>query len=154
MLVMVGFGWAKPVPVNPYELRRRSPAGMMLVAAAGPISNLLMAFLAWIPFLADIVSLSSDSSSLLPSLSTFLHNFILINLILFIFNLIPLAPLDGEKVLEFFLPLRGQEALVRLRPYGPLILLGILFLLPMIGFDVLGPIIGWINRQIITSMIL
>lgn len=154
MLVVSGFGWAKPVPVNPYELRRRSPAGMMIVAAAGPFSNLLLALLASIPFKAGIVDPYSSSGALLPSLSTFLQDFIFINLILLFFNLIPLPPLDGEKVLEYFLPPSGQDLMLRLRPYGPLVLLGLLFLLPMIGIDIFRVIVGWPANQIFRTLVL
>jgi Zn-dependent protease len=154
MLVVAGFGWAKPVPVNPYQLRRRSPAAMMLVAVAGPLSNLILALIAAIPFKAGIVSPFSASSSLLPSPSAFLTEFIFINLILLFFNLIPLAPLDGEKVLGYFLPPAGQDALDRIRPYGPMILLALLFLLPMVGLDVFRFVVGWPATQIFTMLVL
>ncbi len=154
MLVVAGFGWAKPVPVNPYQLRRRSPAAMMLVAVAGPLSNLMLALIAAIPFKAGIVSPFYASSSLLPSPSAFLTEFIFINLILLFFNLIPLAPLDGEKVLGYFLPLAGQETLDRIRPYGPMILLALLFLLPIVGLDVFRYVVGWPATQIFTMLVL
>jgi Zn-dependent protease len=137
MLVLTGFGWAKPVPVNPYALRRRTPAGYMLVAAAGPLSNLLLAILAAIPFKLGFLSPFGASGELLPSLSSLLGTFIFINLILLFFNLIPIFPLDGEKVLEYFLPPNGQDFLLQLRPYGPFILMAVLFLLPRIGLNIL-----------------
>lgn len=154
MLVFSGFGWAKPVPVNPYELRRRTPAGMMLVSAAGPLSNLLLAIIAAIPFQAGIVSPFSSSGSFLPTLSTFLTDFILINLILLFFNLVPLAPLDGEKVVSYFLPPSGQDAFDQLRPYGPMILLALLFLLPMIGVDIFRYVVGWPATQVFSLLVL
>lgn len=154
MLVVAGFGWAKPVPVNPYQLRRRSPAAMMLVAVAGPLSNLMLALIAAIPFKAGIIPLFSASSSFLPSPSAFLTEFIGINLILLFFNLIPLAPLDGEKVMGYFLPPAGQDALDRIRPYGPMILLALLFLLPMIGLDVFRYVVRWPATQIFTMLVL
>jgi Zn-dependent protease len=154
MLVVSGFGWAKPVPVNPYELRRRSPAGMMLVAAAGPLSNLILALIAAIPFQAGIVSPFSISGSFLPTISSFLTDFILINLVLLFFNLIPLSPLDGEKVVTYFLPPSGQDAFDQLRPYGPMILLALLFLLPMIGVDVFRYVVGWPATQVFSMLVL
>jgi Zn-dependent protease len=154
MLVVAGFGWAKPVPVNPHQLRRRSPAAMMLVAVAGPLSNLMLALIAAIPFRAGIISPFSASGSFLPSPSAFLTEFIFINLILLFFNLIPLAPLDGEKVMGYFLPPTGQDALERIRPYGPMILLALLFLLPMIGLDVFRYVVGWPATQIFTMLVL
>ncbi len=128
LLLLAGFGWAKPVPVNPYALRSRTPAGLMMVSVVGPLSNLLLAILAALPFRAGWLNPSLVSGSLLASLSAFLVEFIFINLLLLFFNLIPLSPLDGEKVLEYLLPPEGKDVLARLRPYGPMILLALVFL--------------------------
>lgn len=136
LLVVAGFGWAKPVPINPYALEKRTPAGTMLVSAAGPASNLVLALLASVPFQMGLLS-PVRGAGLLPTASGFLLEFIFINIILLFFNLIPVSPLDGEKVLEYFLPPSGRATLYRLRPYGPMILLGLVFLLPFIGLDVL-----------------
>ena len=151
MLIFSGFGWAKPVPINAYALRRRSPAGVMIVSFAGPLSNLLLAIVASIPFQMGVFSVSSPG--LLLTLSTFLRGFIFINLILLFFNLIPLFPLDGEKVLEYFLPPEGQDVLLRLRPYGPILLMFLLFVLPMAGIDVFAWLVEWPTRQLYTSLI-
>jgi Zn-dependent protease len=138
MLLIAGFGWAKPVLVNPYAVRRRTPAGMMLVAAAGPFSNLLLAILGALPFRAGLLA-AGFSDSFLSSL--FLE-FIWINLILLFFNLIPIFPLDGEKVAEYFLPPGGQDFLYRLRPYGMYILMGLILLGNFGGLNILGYLIG------------
>jgi Zn-dependent protease len=97
LLVATGFGWAKPVPINPYALRQRSKAGTMLVSAAGPFSNLILAIFASLPFQTGLLSPTTTSGSFLPTPSAFLQEFIFINLILLFFNLIPIAPLDGEN---------------------------------------------------------
>ncbi len=144
MMILVGFGWAKPVPINPYVLQRRSSAAPMLVSLAGPMSNLLMAILAAIPFRLGLVSIQSiglASKSILPSFPQFLLTFIYVNLLLMLFNLIPLFPLDGEKVLEYFLPPAGVRVLENIRPYSPMILLAILFVLPFFGINLIGMII-------------
>lgn len=141
MLFFAGFGWAKPVPVNPYALQRRTPAGFMLVSAAGPLSNLLMALIAAIPFQIGLVDASSAGGRLLPSFASFLSVFIFLNLVLLLFNLLPISPLDGEKVLSYFLPLSGQETMTRLRPYGPMILMALIVLGRFGGFDLLGRLI-------------
>lgn len=130
MLIVAGFGWAKPVPVNAYVLRRKSDSALMWVSLAGPLSNFLLALLAAIPFRIGLVSLTSAYNTtphLFPSLPEFLLTFIYINLALMLFNLIPLAPLDGEKVAEFFLPAEWQDIFAQIRPYAPLILMGLMF---------------------------
>ena len=103
MLVVAGFGWAKPVPIDPYAVRRRTPAGTMLVSVAGPFSNLLLAITASIPIRMGLIQYSGITSRILPSAAGFLYEFILINLLLMLFNLIPLFPLDGEKALEYYI---------------------------------------------------
>ena len=137
-IFLVGLGWAKPVPVNPYVLQRRNPAGFMLVAAAGPISNLLLALIAVVPFRAGVIDVAAASGGLLPSLADFLGIFIGLNLALLFFNLLPIFPLDGEKVLSYFLPPSGQATMDRLRPYGPMILLALIVFGRFGGFDLLG----------------
>ncbi len=136
MFIIAGFGWARPVQINPYVIQRRSPAGLMIVAAAGPFSNLLLAIVATIPVRAGLISITSSSF-----LSQFFRAFIGINLILLFFNLLPIFPLDGEKILDFFLPPRGQEVLRQIRPYGMYILLGLIILGSFSNFDIFGRIV-------------
>jgi Zn-dependent protease len=144
MMIIAGFGWAKPVPINPYVLQRHSPAATMWVSLAGPMSNLLMAIIGAAFFRIGLVSISDItfvSGEILPNIPLFLFLFIRVNLWLMLFNLIPLFPLDGEKVLDYFLPPAAARVLENIRPYGPIILMGILFLLPMVGIDVIGKVI-------------
>jgi Zn-dependent protease len=142
MIFFAGFGWAKPVPVNPYAVRRRTPAGLMLVSLAGPFSNLLLAILAAVPFRMGLLDPRAVTSGLVPSLSEILLQFIYINLILLFFNLIPLAPLDGEKVAEYLLPRSGQDFLERIRPYGPVILMLLIVFGSVGGMNILGALVG------------
>jgi Zn-dependent protease len=139
MFIIAGFGWAKPVPVDYFTLRRRTPAGFMLVALAGPFSNLLLAILAAIPFR---MGLFPSGSSAINTLGVFLSLFIFYNLILLFFNLLPIFPLDGEKVADYFLPPGGQDVLHRLRPYGPIILIAIIVMGNFTGFNLLDLVIG------------
>ena len=145
MLIVVGFGWAKPVPVNPYALARRSSAAMMWVALAGPASNFLMALLASIPFQLGLVSqfgAFATPGAILPSLDKLLWEFVTINLLLMLFNLIPLAPLDGDKILYYLLPSSGQRVMDNIRPYGPMLLLVVVFSSFFLPFNLIGSIIG------------
>ena len=138
MLLVAGFGWARPVPINTYALRRRSPSAVMWVSLAGPFSNLLLAALAAVPLRMGLVEYSTTNNLLIPSPFSFLLQFITINLELCIFNVIPLAPQDGEKIVEFFFPPSWNRFMDTIRPYGPLILMGLLFILPMIGIDLIS----------------
>ncbi len=156
MLVVAGFGWAKPVPVNPYVLRQRSPAAMMWVALAGPMSNLLLAILAAIPFRLGLVSVEQaffSSGTLLPTLPQLLLEFIIINLVLMLFNLIPLAPLDGEKIVDYFFPPSWSDFLARIRPYGPMILMVLFIGGPYLGINILGWIIGPALRFLFSALV-
>jgi len=153
LLLIVGFGWAKPVPINPYALQRRTPAGTMLVSVAGPFSNLVMAILASLPFRAGLLDPFTPSGEILPSASSLLLEFIFINMILLFFNLVPLAPLDGQKVAEYFLPPSGQDFLARIRPYGPMILLFLLFLTPRMGLDVFSWLVVGPARQVLQMLV-
>jgi Zn-dependent protease len=140
-LLFAGFGWAKPVPINPYAVNRKTGAGMMLVSLAGPATNLILGTLAAIPLRFGWVPLTATTSAVLPSAGDFLLEFLFINLALFFFNLLPLAPLDGEKVITYFLPDHWVDVYDRIRPYSPFILLAIVFILPMFGLDLINILI-------------
>ncbi len=118
MLYFAGFGWAKPVPVNPYNFRGNKDRGMLLVSLAGPFSNLLLAFVAAVLLGAFFV----DSQQF----SKFIQMLIIINCNLAIFNLLPIPPLDGSKILMGAFP--GSKHLISgLEQYGVIILVILLF---------------------------
>jgi Zn-dependent protease len=137
MMVFAGFGWGRPVPVNPYLLGRRSPAALMWVSLAGPLSNFFMAVLAAVPLRLGLASFVSPAE-FLPSSWMFLNIFLFANLFLGLFNLIPLAPLDGDKIAGYFFPPAINRVLDAVRPAGPILLIAILFVLPRVGFDFIG----------------
>jgi Zn-dependent protease len=134
LLLVSGFGWGKPVPVNPYRMRTSPRVGMAISAAAGPLSNFVLAMLLAIPFRMGWVTWSTVIGNLLLVA-------IQINLGLMLFNLLPVYPLDGEKVLTGLLPPRWGDSLIRSRPFGMLILATVLFLLPRLGVDLIGEVI-------------
>ena len=150
MLLFVGFGWGKPVPVNPLYFRhpKRDTA---LVSLAGPMSNLL---LAWIGFggllLLGSSQLSPSIMGIIRAGSTggiflmieqILRDTIFINLALMAFNLLPIAPLDGSKILHMFIPLHHEDAYVEFMRRGPYILLFLLIADHLLNVPIL---FGWI----------
>ncbi|MEX2159606.1 MAG: site-2 protease family protein [Dehalococcoidia bacterium] len=157
LLLFAGFGWGKPTPVNPYNLRNGPRTGMAIVAACGPLSNLLVAAvlalpirLGWVPWhnaIAEINSTAGWSSS--DYIGVFLSAGVAINCILAVFNLLPLAPLDGFKIWLGVLPLEIAKPLAQMERYGMLILMGLFFLGPFV-FNV--NIFGEIISPIVTAL--
>ncbi len=132
------FGWAKPVPFNPYRLRNQK-YGPAMVAIAGPAGNLILAImfglvLRFLPF-------GNEMFSALIALIVY------INLVLMIFNLVPIPPLDGSKVLAAFLPIRAQEKFFQLERYGFFLVLIFVFF----GYNLILPIINFLFK-IITGL--
>lgn len=136
MLFIVGFGWAKPVPVN-FSYIRDYRKGMILVSSAGIIANMILAFLAL--FLYSLLNLPQSSM-----LGLMLYYFAKINIILAAFNLIPIPPLDGSKILLGFSPASVQAILLRLERFGLLIVMALLY------FGVLDPVIDFLQRVILS----
>jgi Zn-dependent protease len=152
LLIFFGFGWAKPVSVDAFQLTRRSSSAVMWVSLAGPLSNFLMAVLAVVPIRAGWAQATYSSGGILPSFFSFLIEFIYINLLLAIFNLIPIAPLDGEKIADYFFPPSWVKVLDAIRPYGPAILLVVFVLAPYLGFNVLGSVINPVMNALMRAL--
>ena len=130
------FGWARPVPVD-WRYLRRPRLDMGLVAAAGPLSNLLM-LIAWL-----ILMLRTPAGTLLSEMSWTGISF---NATIMVLNLLPLPPLDGSRIVAALLPARLAAPYARIEPYGLLILAGLL----MSGF--LGRILGPLVRGLVTGL--
>jgi len=135
MLLLVGFGWGKPVPYNPYNLKYQK-WGPALVALAGPASNLLLAI-----FSGIVLKIIAGMNILPPEnlLFQFLNIFVILNVILMLFNLIPIPPLDGSKVLFSILDgerFRNFRSFLETR--GPILLLILLILDNVVGLNIFG----------------
>ena len=142
MLLIAGFGWAKPVMVNPYALRD-GPRSMAVVAAAGPIANLVVAIGFAVVF--RVLDLAGTESGFLVGL---VANVVLLNVLLALFNVIPIPPLDGYNVVLAFLPTRTALTVQRYAPYGILVLL-LLILLPNSPLDLLAGVVFAITGALI-----
>jgi Zn-dependent protease len=142
MLFVAGFGWAKPVPVN-FNSLRGSRKGLIFVSAAGITANILLAFL-------SLLTLRLLHLAPFGAVTTMLFYLARINIMLAAFNLIPIPPLDGSKILMGFTSRRFQYSLARLEPYGLFIIIGLLWL----GF--LDPVINfleWAIMQLLSVVI-
>jgi len=136
----VGFGWAKPVPVN-YSNLKNFRLGLICVSLAGCVANLLIATLA-------IFLLKFFNFDVYSIQGTVLYIVAQINVILCAFNLIPIPPLDGSKILMGFLPYRAQLSLARMEPYGMFIVLILLFT------RVLEPVIIFIYKLLLSIIVM
>jgi Zn-dependent protease len=149
VLLFSNFGWGKPVPVNPYRLRGSMRASHALVSVAGPLSNLVLAMLAAIPFRLGWVSPYGTSSII--SWRGILIQLISINLILMLFNLIPVPPLDGSRILSWVLPRRWADSLEQMEQFGGAALLLVVFLLSRLGVlsFVMSPLMNFMFRALL-----
>ena len=126
MMLAAGFGWAKPVPVDPRYFKKPKE-GMALTALAGPVSNFLLAFL--LIFISKMIYLYVPYTVVLDAIFTFcLYTAAPLSIGLGLFNLIPIPPLDGSKVVAVLLPDRAYGTLMRYERYGMLLLLALSFL--------------------------
>ncbi|MGN7453573.1 site-2 protease family protein [Paenibacillus pasadenensis] len=145
LILIAGFGWAKPVPVNPLNFKR--PRLMnIVVALVGPLSNLVLmavgAFLWQLFNSTDLLLGASDR--VVEALSIFLHYFIYLNGMLFLFNLLPLPPLDGYRILYELLPRRTRIQLDQYSQWGILIFLLIVFI-PALNRATLQPYLALVG---------
>ena len=137
MFVLAGFGWGW-TPVNPYNLRPNPRLGNALVAASGPIANLGLAIL--------FSALLRANLGFHPVVSQFFAAAALLNLLLFVFNLFPIPPLDGFSVLLGVLPARLANTLRGLERYGLGLLLALLIIPQFLGFDIVGNLLSTFAR--------
>ena len=150
MIFIVHFGWAKPVPVNPYRLKNPKK-DMLWISAAGPLANMVLAFMSGIllRFIFAIVG-APDQHSIIGLLIFMVFMSLQINLALAIFNVLPIAPLDGSKILFGLLPAKHEGTIDFLNRYGPFILIGLIIFGRATGVPVLGgliwPFVGFFSK--------
>lgn len=137
MMVLVHFGWAKPVQVNPYRMTKvkNVKTGMALTALAGPVSNLILALLFGLAFalcggriVVGKYYILQEERSVMYYVGLFFLRCLSLNAGLAVFNLIPVSPLDGSKILAIVLPDRSYAQLMRYERYGMLVLIALLYL--------------------------
>jgi len=135
LLLIFGFGWARPVPVNRNHFKNPRLAGV-LVSVAGPLSNLLIAIIGYFVFF--LLLSSGVEGAWLPYMNTFINFLVHINILLFVFNLLPIPPLDGYRIIEDLVPTRVRVKMTQFEQYGTLIFL-ILVITPLSQYTI-GPI--------------
>lgn len=143
LLLVAGFGWAKPVQVNPLYFRGDRRRGMMLVSLAGPLINVVLAYLA-----AFFISLMVVRQIIPynPSFFQFFEAVLRFNLVLAAFNLIPIPPLDGSKILAGILPRESAHFIYSLEQFGPILLL--LLIVTGLAGKIFFPIINGLAKII------
>jgi Zn-dependent protease len=139
MLILVRIGWAKPVPVNPYNLKnpRRD---MIWISLAGPVTNLAAALVLG-TLVRIIVATGTDLGGLMTPVMLLLVFGVVIDVALAIFNVIPIPPLDGSKVLAGLLPVRWAYQYLKYERYGPIVLIGLILIGQLTGVSILGLLI-------------
>ena len=141
------FGWAKPVPVSPHRLRNRR-SSLLLVSGVGPLSNFFLACL--FSAMLYLGALYAREASFFPLLVQVLNFAVLVNLYLCVFNLLPIHPLDGSKVLSNVLPYPWSERFDSMAPYGFFIIIILMFS----GFlgRFLVPVVAWMHSLLLMGV--
>ncbi len=141
MIFIVHFGWAKPVPVNPSRLKNPKK-DMLWISAAGPLANMILALASGLLIRVLLtIGVTPDRHTAIGLLFLMVIMSLQINLALAIFNILPIAPLDGSKILFALLPVRYEKLIYFLERYGPFILIGLIIFSQATGVSVLGGLI-------------
>ncbi len=140
-MLLIGFGWAKPVPVNISNFKiRNKRLGCVLVALAGPVSNILLAFVFTVLYI--LIVLKGGTGSLLYALGLFFYYAAQLSITLAVFNLVPIYPLDGSRVLESVVP---YSAVMKMRRYQSIFML---ILIVALWFGLLSTVTGFVYSKI------
>ncbi len=145
-MLILGIGWAKPVPVNPYYYKNRK-LGMAVSAAAGPVANLLLAYIFMLAYkICAWISLAGQGGALLENVCLVLYMVVLVNLNLAVFNLLPLPPFDGSRIVTLVLPEKLYFRVMRYERYIMLAILVIFYL------GVLDAPLAWLREGMFTAL--
>ena len=138
MLILAGFGWGKPVPFNPYNLRNQR-WGPAIVAIFGPLANIVsvIIFVVALRVLAGFSGFGGENL-----LVQFLFALVMVNTVLAVFNLIPIPPLDGSKILFAILPAEYNDFKMNLTRQGPILLIGLIIVDRILPVSILGTLFG------------
>jgi Zn-dependent protease len=152
-LLGVPFGWAKPVPINPVRFRTSvsMPMGVLLTAAAGPISNLLLAALGCAALAGMTAFAHAElASGLEPgtwmAIAQVVQMFVIINVVLALFNLLPIPPLDGSRIVEAIVPSSFRPIWSQICSLGPVLLAAVILLPNLLGVNILAWPLNWTAR--------
>ncbi len=145
-MLILGVGWAKPVPVNPYYYKKRR-LGMALTAAAGPLSNLLLAYVFVLVYkVCAWCSLAGQGGIVLENICLVLYMVVLVNINLTVFNLLPIPPFDGSRIVNLILPEKLYFRVMRYERYIMLALLLVFYL------GVLDVPLGWLREGLFNTL--
>jgi Zn-dependent protease len=152
-LLGVPFGWAKPVPINPVRFRSSisMPMGVLWTAAAGPLSNLLLAVLGFAALYGLTVATTSDVAGMLDhraavAIYQFLTMFVIINVALAVFNLLPIPPLDGSRIVDALVPASLRPLWSSFSALGPILLVAVILLPILFDASILTLPLVWVSE--------
>ena len=153
-LMGIPFGWAKPVPVNPLRFKPGVTirGGMLLVAVAGPISNVCIALASWLALFIVVRTVPVGDDPELAGVIQFLVILVCINIGLATFNMIPIPPLDGSKIVDALVPDSARPVWNQFSALGPILLIALILLPLLTGFSPIGEVINTVLRLVLSTL--
>ncbi len=143
-LVFLGYGWARPVPVNPTRFKCNMRLGMALTALAGPVSNLILSFIFMVLLKLMMLLGGATGIDFFYFLNWIFYTMCMGNVGLAFFNLLPIPPLDGSRILTYFLPYKAQNVMDFLERYSQIIIIGLLIISRTTG--IISIVVGFLSN--------
>lgn len=143
-LIVFGYGWAKPVPVNPMRFKCNMRLGMALTSLAGPASNLILSFIFMVFLKLTVILGTATENTFFYFLNWIFYSMCIGNVGLAFFNLLPIPPLDGSRILNYFLPYKAQAFMDNLERYSQFIILGLLLVSRTTG--IISTVVGFLSN--------